>query len=560
MAEIKKLQVDGADIYPVTHESAVYDNEGKSIESKYLSSVAYTQGDDIKIADESGNIIDTSELEAQIEEVDNKVGELSNLQTTDKDNIVDALNEVFQLGNDVKQNLVDALIAKGVQASTSETFDSLIAKLNDIQSSDNPYNIITASSLPDTGEENQLCVITEGTPSSFYFNASSNTTSSDAVTFICVSGSEANYMATSNGITNLYNISYCTHNENVVPVWIYTNGEWVNVCMSTDKLMENGVINTLENNFYNVAFDYSNYWSYYEGTGLYTAAIANNYYSSVTTTNPINFSEFNQVKITARIESDSTYGLALFKSDSALNSLHADETYTTITEYQQLSTTSASYYYDISDWSGEGYLGIVRYNGDAHKIWITDIELVKASGSTGDSGGSEDTTEGTVLFNSSTDNIGFSQALWTTTDSDANSLLNVGIDSYNKAYVGLNATNYSNGDIGAVGLYKTLQNLSVSQLQSFTYCKIKYTMSYNSSSTWETYDAPTFGFTDNLHEDSVTLTVSKTEQEVTHYFSNIQNFNSSADVTIFFTMPLVGGENIRFTITEITLYGDTATS
>ena len=85
-------------------------------------------------------------------------------------------------------------------------------------------------------------------------------------------------------------------------------------------------------------------------------------------------------------------------------------------------------------------------------------------------------------------------------------------------------------------------------------------MSYNSSSTWETYDAPTFGFTDNLHEDSVTLTVSKTEQEVTHYFSNIQNFNSSADVTIFFTMPLVGGENIRFTITEITLYGDTATS
>ena len=141
MAEIKKLQVDGADIYPVTHESAVYDNEGKSIESKYLSSVAYTQGDDIKIADENGTIkladengtiIDTSELEAKIEEVDTKVGELKNLQTTDKDNLVDALNEVFQLGNNVKQNLVDALIAKGVQASTSETFDSLIAKLNDI--------------------------------------------------------------------------------------------------------------------------------------------------------------------------------------------------------------------------------------------------------------------------------------------------------------------------------------------------------------------------------------------------------------------------------------------
>ena len=79
-------------------------------------------------------------------------------------------------------------------------------------------------------------------------------------------------------------------------------------------------------------------------------------------------------------------------------------------------------------------------------------------------------------------------------------------------------------------------------------------MSYNSSSTWETYDAPTFGFTDGLHDDSVTLVVSKTEQEVIHYFSKTQDFNRSADVTIFFTMPLVGGENIRFTITEITLY------
>ena len=102
MAEIKKLQVDGADIYPVTHESAVYDNEGKSIESKYLSSVAYTQGDDIKISDENGNIIDTSEIEAQIQAVDTKVGELSSLRTSDKDNIVDAINELFQSDNNGK--------------------------------------------------------------------------------------------------------------------------------------------------------------------------------------------------------------------------------------------------------------------------------------------------------------------------------------------------------------------------------------------------------------------------------------------------------------------------
>ena len=79
-------------------------------------------------------------------------------------------------------------------------------------------------------------------------------------------------------------------------------------------------------------------------------------------------------------------------------------------------------------------------------------------------------------------------------------------------------------------------------------------MSYNYSTTWDTYYAPTFGFTDGLYDDSITLPVSKTEQEATLYFSQTHKFSGYNDLTIFFTMPLVGGENIRITITEITLY------
>ena len=48
------------------------------------------------------------------------------LNTTDK-TIVGAINEVFQSGNSVKQNLVDTLIAKGAEdISTSNSWDSLI--------------------------------------------------------------------------------------------------------------------------------------------------------------------------------------------------------------------------------------------------------------------------------------------------------------------------------------------------------------------------------------------------------------------------------------------------
>ena len=50
----------------------------------------------------------------------------TSLKTTDK-TIVGAINEVFQSGNSVKQNLVDTLIAKGAEdISTSNSWDSLI--------------------------------------------------------------------------------------------------------------------------------------------------------------------------------------------------------------------------------------------------------------------------------------------------------------------------------------------------------------------------------------------------------------------------------------------------
>ena len=55
-------------------------------------------------------------------------GNLDQLQTESKD-VVGAINEVFQRGNDVKQSLVEALIAKGVEASTSESFESLMNKM-----------------------------------------------------------------------------------------------------------------------------------------------------------------------------------------------------------------------------------------------------------------------------------------------------------------------------------------------------------------------------------------------------------------------------------------------
>ena len=59
----------------------------------------------------------------------NMIGELERLETTEKGNLVGAINEVFRSGNEKKRRLVSNLIAMGMQADTSETLDGLIDKV-----------------------------------------------------------------------------------------------------------------------------------------------------------------------------------------------------------------------------------------------------------------------------------------------------------------------------------------------------------------------------------------------------------------------------------------------
>lgn len=77
-------------------------------------------------------IPDKSITEAKLDEaIVNKInkvddiGDKVQLKTNNKNDLVSAINEVFQSGNNAKQGLVDALIAKGMEASTSETWDVL---------------------------------------------------------------------------------------------------------------------------------------------------------------------------------------------------------------------------------------------------------------------------------------------------------------------------------------------------------------------------------------------------------------------------------------------------
>ena len=63
------------------------------------------------------------------------MGELEDLETADKTSIVSAINEVFQLGTNRKQELVDILVAKGADCSTNDSWEDLLAEVENLGTS-----------------------------------------------------------------------------------------------------------------------------------------------------------------------------------------------------------------------------------------------------------------------------------------------------------------------------------------------------------------------------------------------------------------------------------------
>ena len=63
---------------------------------------------------------------------DNPDGEIGFVEGIEADNIIDAINEVFQIGNEKKNKLVENLVAMGISASTEETWEELLNKVLDM--------------------------------------------------------------------------------------------------------------------------------------------------------------------------------------------------------------------------------------------------------------------------------------------------------------------------------------------------------------------------------------------------------------------------------------------
>lgn len=94
-----------------------------------------------KLADDVRQaILDAGNIDLTAYVKKSEVGDLNNLQTENRTNLVSAINEVFQSGVNAKQGLVEALTSKNVETSTSESWESLNNKVK-TNISNNPPSI-----------------------------------------------------------------------------------------------------------------------------------------------------------------------------------------------------------------------------------------------------------------------------------------------------------------------------------------------------------------------------------------------------------------------------------
>ncbi|WP_236884028.1 hypothetical protein [Clostridium botulinum] len=113
---------------------------------------------DVLGEDTAGNLLNLitkntesiKEINTQLANITTKQGELKNLKTTNKTNLVNAVNELFTSASNGKIKVATAITGKGVLASSSDSFDTLSNKIGQI-STNNIKSIQKGSRPASTG-------------------------------------------------------------------------------------------------------------------------------------------------------------------------------------------------------------------------------------------------------------------------------------------------------------------------------------------------------------------------------------------------------------------------
>ena len=280
-------------------------------------------------------------------------------------------NDTDNLNDEHYNNLKSVLIDEGVEVTEEDNMASLITKVDeefDRKNANSGLDIISATELPATGEENQICVITNNPVDDYVISPLNSDKTDSTVIFGQLTNLESPSTVTVNsgGITQKYCFLKFSQDTNVLISYIYKNGQWVQFTKEILYLIKDcvHVTDTTAGGLYfnSTSSTYYPNMSSSSGMRMYSATAIGKTW--ITTYNKVNLNNFDTVKI--RIANFFQYDnvkISIFRSDARYHNYgSSNPTYYSTLVTTTLTTSTAEYYdydLDISTWTGEYYLGIM---------------------------------------------------------------------------------------------------------------------------------------------------------------------------------------------------------
>lgn len=260
-------------------------------------------------------------------------------------------------------------------------------------------DIISANSLPASGKENQICVVTNS-PTDKYM-ISSDVQDDDKTGIFCLTSTipgSITYTSTSKNTTVKYYMLHFSQNNTIVPSYIYKNGNWTPFTNNRIFLLKDGVyVNEDIFGGLTKTITHSSYpVNYSAGTGIYGNAYSSYYTHFISSVNRVNFTNFNKVVVRLKVNTDQydysgdyhAYVFAWSTSKCVRGAYMSDAYYSNNYLTNTISPTNKSanmekfyftgtwnyYEIDISSWKNTDYLTILIGETNHCPYWyISDI-------------------------------------------------------------------------------------------------------------------------------------------------------------------------------------------
>ena len=296
--------------------------------------------------------------------------------------------ELVEETSALKESLKEILTNKGVEVTGDESLAELILKVDEIKTGGS-LNIISATELPASGIDNQVCVITDNPVDLFTVSSDFSDVTTDTSKIVMLIGStQTNNTAdgtlleltAGNIITKYYFIKAC-QGETRLDSYYWLNNQWNQLTAAYLYWLENKIF---QNTDYFGTQASGNTWHQDDINGLYISKFGTgNENYIITNTELIDFSAYKTIEMTIKVGntvSTSFLWIGVGKTSGTYNLGFTG----TITSYLPTArsngcyvdcASTGTYTVDISDITGTGYLGI-QVEDDIHaNFYIYDIKL-----------------------------------------------------------------------------------------------------------------------------------------------------------------------------------------